>query len=81
MDDVRGDFISRAAFSLDTLIRKFTILVLNAAGHFAILTFANEYNIFFLFPFLSFLFLSFIVTGGTKEEIKTRKDMTQVSYQ
>ena len=62
-----------AAFSLGTLIRKFTIVVLNAAGHFASLTFAKEYNIFFSFSFSFISFSKLYCHRGKKEEIKKKK--------
>ena len=65
----------RSAFSLDSLIQKLTILVLNAALHFVILAFANRYNFIFFFPFFLFLFnfLSFNVTGAKKGKIKEKE--------
>ena len=65
----------RSTFSLDSLIQKLTILVLNAAANFVILAFANRYNNIFFFSFFSFLFnfLSFIVTGAKKGRNKEKE--------
>ena len=58
-----------SAFSLGTFIHKFTILVINAAVHSAILALANNYNIFFF----NFYFPSYIVTATIKGKKKKRK--------